>query len=106
MTFVHAGFLSDRYILFTSEFKGMERIYVVDAETKQIKMLDFLGKEGSYSLFNRRKNTVVFKFNRYNLPSQIYSVQFKNTNVANLDELMAKENIADNLLESVTYTGD
>jgi hypothetical protein len=107
MTFVHAGFLSERYVLFTSEFKGMERIYVLDVQTKQIRMLDFLGKqEASYTLFNRRKNTIVFKFNKFNLPSKIYSATFKNTDAASLDDLMAPENIADSLLESVSYAGE
>jgi hypothetical protein len=70
-------------------------------------MLDLWGKEGAYVLLSRRKNTMVVRFTRHNLPSQIFSITFNQTEeITELSPFIAPENLTVHLLDAVEYSGE
>jgi hypothetical protein len=38
-TFFHAGFLNERFFVFSSDYKGQERIFVLDTTSKELSYL-------------------------------------------------------------------
>jgi len=62
-----SGFLHDssRYFVISSEFKGRERIYLVDIDTKELNAIILpcdLERTGNYTLMARNANLLVFRY--------------------------------------------
>ena len=82
-----ANFIGDtnRFVAFDSPFKGQQRTFVVDLETKELRWLNFLKKQslaeqqqGYYDMLRLYKDTLIIKYSSYTQPTQVYMVRFTN----------------------------
>lgn len=82
LTYTHSGFLhtSSRFYVLESEVKGLEKTYIVDLETNEVRSLSLAhvhGKQtGHYELLRRFEDTMVLKFSHTNQAPRVYTVRF------------------------------
>lgn len=64
-SFFHAGFLDQRLFVFTSAYKGQDRIYILDTETKELALLMLKNQSktvGDYQLLRKHKSVLIIKY--------------------------------------------
>jgi len=82
-SYVHSGYLkgSNRYLIVPSDFKGQERIFLIDTLTGKVRHLSLdhvnAKKGGSYELMLRKDDFLIVKYSHTNLPSHVFIVRFK-----------------------------
>jgi len=87
-------------------FMGQDRLCVADLETKQVKMLNFLGKEdlseGFYKLLKKYQNKFVVEYSTARQPASVFVVTIcKSDSAESLDELLDSSHLQVQLLEQV-----
>jgi hypothetical protein len=102
--FEHSGFLhnSSKYFVLSSEFKGRERIYLVDLHTKEVRTIILpcdVGRTGHYTLMARDANLLVFRYAQVYAVPHIYCVRFVGTEVDTIEGLMEPSNMDILLIE-------
>lgn len=67
-----------------SDFKGSGRVFLVDVETKETKMLRIPGvtdgsdlRRGEYTLLRVFKDTLIITYSDLWTPNQVYTIRFK-----------------------------
>ena len=92
-----------------SEVKGVGRVFLVDVETKEIKMLRVPGvptggaRRGHYDLLRAYKDTLIVKYSDLWTPPQVYAVRFKQIDAEGqtVGSLVGEANLEVNLLEKL-----
>ena len=92
-----------------SEIKGSSRIYLVDVDSKEIKMLRIPGvtgidlRKGDYTVLKVLKDTLIVTYTDLWTPPQAYSVRFKeiDSEGQTLDSLVSETNLEVNFLEKL-----
>eukprot|EP00347_Sterkiella_histriomuscorum_P007160 403350033 len=110
-SYIHSGFLgeSNRYALFESTFKGQERLYVTDIDTKEVRWLNFLNKQGEsamdgeYELHRTFEDTLIIKYSNHTTPPIIYALQFKNIDTQSLTELLDSSNLSLTIVDQLKF---
>ena len=80
---------SKRFFLVESTVKGTDRIFIVDVETKEVKMLRSIGdtgadlRRGNYILLAAYKDTLIVKYTDLWTPPRVYSIRFKEVDKEN-----------------------
>ena len=86
------------------------RVYVIDIENREIKMLKIPGvtnesnlRQGHYALLKVFKDTVVISYTTISTPPQVFSVRFKQigTEGQTTASLLSDTNLEVNLLEQL-----
>jgi len=104
---------SNRFFILQSEFKGVERISVVDMVTKEVRMLkipnqtcDQALRQGDYILMQVFEDTLVINYSDINTPPKIYCVHFKQilAEGQTLSQLVDAANLDVNILEELSLT--
>lgn len=102
-TFFHSGFLNEKFFVFSSDYKGQERIYLLDTTSGDLSVLQIKAQPksvGNYTLMRRHRNMLIVKYMEATQPTHIYAVRISNLNVANTKELLAESNLKIDLLEA------
>lgn len=101
-TFFHAGFLNKKFFVFTSGYKGQDRIYIVDTETKEMSYLRLKDQEktlGEYQLIRKHKSMLIVKYSEATQPTQVFAVRF-NQMSGDVKNLTSFDNLNVTLLEA------
>lgn len=78
--FIHAGFLNKRYFVFTSAFKGQNRIYVADTDTQNIELIRIKAQHlgvGDIKILHSSHQMVILQYMEACRPAEILAVKFK-----------------------------
>lgn len=85
-TYSQAQFLHDssKFFIFSSEFKGQHRIFLIDTTTRQTRMLKIPGvtndddlRVGDYMLMRIFEDTLVINYSTPAQPPKIFCLRFK-----------------------------
>jgi hypothetical protein len=95
---------SNRFFVATSDFKGQERIYIIDLCTSEVRYLNLDAhsalKGGSCELLRMIDDILIVKYSHTNQPPHVFSVRFKSM-AGDLSGMLTDENLEVNLIEKV-----
>lgn len=75
-TFFHAGFLDNRYFVFTSGCRGYERLFMLDTDTKQLARVRTTSEKGMTDLMRKFDSTLIVQLQEDNVPARICALTF------------------------------
>lgn len=93
------------YFVFGSEYKGQDRVYIMNTETAQVALLN-IGQDklvGSTELIRRYQNTLILKHMEYNKPARILAVTLNSLEFKSPEEVTAASNLTIQTIEENSF---